>query len=820
MRYLFFFFLLLSNWAYSQQIDIIWGKLVRATATSNSLVKSQNGQIASAKSENILNPNTNGWAEFKITATQSEVGFGFMKSTDNNNEVDGGIDFANLDYSFHLFNNNKIKIYNEGNLIGDFGTYAVNNVLRIERFNNLIKFYKNSILLTTITSNSISSKTYVVNAVIKSNNASLALTRSSFVKPLTISSSVVDVHCQSATNTASIIVTLSGGVQPYTYLWSNGNTTSSLNNIKSGVYSLAITDALNNTIKKSFTVLNCVDWTDLVGVSLNGTILTKTVTTGWNNASAVSENVLQGGNDGYMQFYPANNIKSSAIGLTFMKTSNNYTTIDYAFLITNRKVFIFSSGKLQGNFGAIKNTDLLKIERIGNVIYFYKNGVSLYKEITKPEYDLVVDVSLNKMNDFFSDVKTSFFQKPSLQAIVKNYEQETVKGSIEILVKGGYAPYSFAWDNVKIPSGTDLVKLLSSQDPSLIINNTQVYALGDSLRMRRKLSDLQPGFYPITIYDQVNDSVNVVALVGTKITWQFLDPKGIINKNTPIPSRKLDKTIYVYDNGENLALMDKVDPAINFAVSENIILPTYDNYIEFTVPSIIDASYVGLIDRTADVGKGTVDNFKGKMYFEFTGKEAFNLYFRDQKIYSSTFKSGDVFSFSTDSKDGSMRFYQNNKEIAQAKFTDIIKGSVSPEDNGMFLKVVLSSPKAQITNIVMKTFPPTGGVIITLPKYSISATVKDVTCGNPCSGIIDATAFTQIAFNPVKYELYNSTTNLLLNTVNYVSGINHALFPNLCAGKYKVIYYYSVLGTSHPLPPYTFLHTDLETEHGLFQIHN
>ena len=155
MKFLFYVVLLCANICIAQQTDIIWAKPVRVTINGNSITKSQNGQKASAKSENILDANTNGWAEFKVTETGVRLGFGFIKTTSNNNEVDGEIDFANMDYSIQLFNNNTVKIYKEGDLFGQFGTYSVGSIFRIERLNNQIKFYKNGVLLTTITNSGI-----------------------------------------------------------------------------------------------------------------------------------------------------------------------------------------------------------------------------------------------------------------------------------------------------------------------------------------------------------------------------------------------------------------------------------------------------------------------------------------------------------------------------------------------------------------------------------------------------------------------------------------------------------------------------------------
>ncbi len=56
-----------------------------------------------------------------------------------------------------------------------------------------------------------------------------------------IQSAVVDASCGSANGAA--FVTVNGGVPGYTYLWSNGGTVDSINNVVAGSYTVTVTDA-------------------------------------------------------------------------------------------------------------------------------------------------------------------------------------------------------------------------------------------------------------------------------------------------------------------------------------------------------------------------------------------------------------------------------------------------------------------------------------------------------------------------------------------------------------------------------------------------
>jgi uncharacterized repeat protein (TIGR01451 family) len=64
---------------------------------------------------------------------------------------------------------------------------------------------------------------------------------------------VVSSNC-SGPNSATIDISVSGGAPPYTYAWSNGNTTQDLTSVSSGTYTVTVTGSNGCTSFKSFTV--------------------------------------------------------------------------------------------------------------------------------------------------------------------------------------------------------------------------------------------------------------------------------------------------------------------------------------------------------------------------------------------------------------------------------------------------------------------------------------------------------------------------------------------------------------------------------------
>lgn len=105
---------------------------------------------------------------------------------------------------------------------------------------------------TTNTSNGLSSDTYDV-TITDVNGCNIE--SSVFLNEpdtLSISVAITDVSCNGG-NDGEIDVTSSGGVLPYSYLWSNGETTEDVINLSAGTYEVSLTDAngciyLNNEI--------------------------------------------------------------------------------------------------------------------------------------------------------------------------------------------------------------------------------------------------------------------------------------------------------------------------------------------------------------------------------------------------------------------------------------------------------------------------------------------------------------------------------------------------------------------------------------------
>ncbi|WLD23868.1 T9SS type A sorting domain-containing protein [Flavobacterium dauae] len=108
--------------------------------------------------------------------------------------------------------------------------------------------------MTTATANNLTAGNYSVS--ITDTNGCTATSSIAITEPaaLVATGTSTDISCFGQ-NDGSASVTASGGASPYTYLWSNAQTGSSINGLSGGVYTVTITDANGCSQTKSFTIV-------------------------------------------------------------------------------------------------------------------------------------------------------------------------------------------------------------------------------------------------------------------------------------------------------------------------------------------------------------------------------------------------------------------------------------------------------------------------------------------------------------------------------------------------------------------------------------
>jgi gliding motility-associated-like protein len=123
--------------------------------------------------------------------------------------------------------------------------------------------------------------------------------------PLALSSSVTNVTCAGG-NDGSISITATGGTSPFTYLWSNGNSTSQISNLSSQTYSITVTDSKACMKTATFTIDEPLPLTVL---------LAPTAVTCSNENNGTANSTVSGGTSPYTYNWSSGATSPNASGL-------------------------------------------------------------------------------------------------------------------------------------------------------------------------------------------------------------------------------------------------------------------------------------------------------------------------------------------------------------------------------------------------------------------------------------------------------------------------------------------------------------------------
>ncbi len=350
---------------------------------------------------------------------------------------------------------------------------------------------------------------------------------------LSVTVSVTEPNeCQSYDGVAT--ATVSGGYYPYTYVWNNGLTTSSIDNLSLGLYSVTITDSIGCSITSSNSI-NSSESPEIIIDSIAN------VSCFNGNDGAINVSVI-GGVEPYL--YNWNNglntlsidgISSGTYILTVTDSNGCIVTesievlepnaISIEYIITNPSGCGAQDGELTANaIGGISPYDY-NWENSGN------NSATI-SDLSQGIFNITVSGSDGCTSSGF--VSLSAQNAPEINFTIEN---ETcfglANGSILANISGGSSPYTFNWDNGL---------------------NTQV------------INDLTSGNYFLTVTDSNNCQVSETASVSSpeKIEISYYVSDFICegqNNGTiwgGVVSGGIPPFSYVWASGENTSSLENL----------------------------------------------------------------------------------------------------------------------------------------------------------------------------------------------------------------------------------------------------------------------
>ncbi|MFZ6012453.1 MAG: DUF6443 domain-containing protein, partial [Bacteroidota bacterium] len=171
-------------------------------------------------------------------------------------------------------------------------------------------------------------------------------------------------------------------------------------------------DFTGKVLKTKTTHLNQdITWKNVVNVSVVGSKLTNIAGSGWGNAGAASQQVLNANTDGWIETTVPETTTARMFGLTTNDAGQGYANINYGFLIANPlQVYELGSPKYTDPV-VPKPGDKLRIARVGTQVKYYKNDQLLYTSATSSTTSLTADLSFNNGGATFISGISSFSAK-------------------------------------------------------------------------------------------------------------------------------------------------------------------------------------------------------------------------------------------------------------------------------------------------------------------------------------------------------------------------------------------------------------------------
>ncbi|MFH1320500.1 MAG: T9SS type A sorting domain-containing protein [Bacteroidota bacterium] len=264
-------------------------------------------------------------------------------------------------------------------------------------------------------------------------------------------------------------LTIIGGIAPYTYIWSDGNTTEDLTGLAAGSYSVTIVDA-NGCITNNSTVIS---EPPTVSATITGTDVS---CSGGNNASA--DLTVTGGTAPYTYFWSNGAVTEDVSGLaagtyTVLVTDSNGCSSSGAVTITQLPAMGLSF-TIQDVSACGSSDATATISVSGGTPpykYLWSNGDTTASATALPSGIHYVTVTDANLCIAYGTVTVNESGGPSIivNSTVNVACNAGTNGSVDISVNGGAPPYDYIWSNGNI-----------SQD----------------------LSNLGAGIYDVTVADQ------------------------------------------------------------------------------------------------------------------------------------------------------------------------------------------------------------------------------------------------------------------------------------------------------------------------------
>ncbi len=392
----------------------------------------------------------------------------------------------------------------------------------------------------------------------------------------------VDVLCFGE-STGSVSSTVNGGTSPYTYLWSNGATSTSINNIPAGSYDLTVTDDHGCTEFQAITIVQ-----PLAPLALSSVVTD--VDCHGNNSGAIDLTVV-GGTSPY--YYEWSNSATLILDDTTQDISSQYADT-YTVLVTDdhgcQETLIQTINEPAAPLaitGIVDDVNCFGISD-GNIDATVTGGTTPYTfnwsnggntedltNIPAGPYTLTV-TDLNGC----IEVKTFDVNQPVAPLVVVAFPSDVLcngdnTGAITSEVTGGTEPYVYTWSNgasaeeiINVPAGVYTLTITDDQgcvaftgttvnEPAPLVVNTTItdascYDYEDGQIVLTVTGGVQPYYFNWGDTNQIllnNPSETLSDLGAAEYFIRVTDANGCINEQLAVVNEPalFDEEVFVTD---------------------------------------------------------------------------------------------------------------------------------------------------------------------------------------------------------------------------------------------------------------------------------
>lgn len=410
-----------------------------------------------------------------------------------------------------------------------------------------------------------------------------------------------------------------GGSPPYTYTISDVFNNTYITNYKSGIARGVYTISINDNNGSVFTrVLNMgyrTDWDYFFGSNSINDSLFSTGGSGTINQTALSNNILRAGKNGFIELILQSYNNPFLLGFSNIQPptpQEDYSDIKFGVHVTSDNNLYLFNGSYFDYLGSAYAGDVLRVERFGSYFKLYKNEMEVASN-SSLSTDLrvkglisstsLVDVAVN-----FADSTTILPFKIRANISHIGITSDDSLANIRLSVLGGSSPYSYTWTPMN--------------------------------QHTRDIHNLSSGSYSLVAKDYFGNIFSSVYNVGYKVNWNNFYATQLRN--------------------DSLMYSDYTLPADSFPTARvNDSLPeNTSGWSEIVIRKFLAPYVIGFVSHVRPEFTGTIYDIDFGMHIT-NGNELF-VWDRGNWVYIGMAEEGDVVKIERNIATGSFDLMWNN----------------------------------------------------------------------------------------------------------------------------------------------------------------